>query len=288
MIRTILRPFRPVYRPATRTWAQFQDRLWLSKLGVVFPCFPRSGSTWLRFFLGSYAQQVFGLPSMPLFEGIEHRLPEFRGYPGPQMFFTHRPLDWRGQDPQDLRFENVVAPFRKKKVVILVRHPLDVMLSFYFHMAVKSTYYKGNLTNFVNDREIGLEKYFEFYSVWAKYISECRAVLVHRYEDAKSDPAGCGWRAIAFCGLPQDRGAFDEALERSSFERMQRLEASASPLAYRSSGLAVFGRSSATDAQTRHVREGRSGSYREHLPPAELERLRAVIAERMPPVYGYE
>src|SRR6185437_12016912 len=93
--------------------------------------YPKVGNTWLRVTLGRYMQKLAGLPELPLFElGDSHRLSKAVG-PAGAGYFTHAPLEWTTQTASELNCENVVRPFREQKVILLVRHPLDALVSFH-------------------------------------------------------------------------------------------------------------------------------------------------------------
>ena len=91
--------------------------------------YPKVGNTWLRLTLGRYVQRLADLPDLPLFEpGDFQRLAEAVGREGAG-YFTHAPLEWTTQTASELSHENVVRPFQRQKVLLLVRHPLDALVS---------------------------------------------------------------------------------------------------------------------------------------------------------------
>src|SRR5262249_44540364 len=151
---------------------------------------PKVGNTWLRVTLGRYVQKLAGLPDLPLFEpGDSQRLSKAVGSAGAG-YFTHAPLEWTTQTASELSYENVVRPFREQKVILLVRHPLDAVVSHYMHKSYKiegGRRFTGSLDDFVEDQILGLDKLLRFYEIWRGGRGEVRACLLWRYEDARRD-----------------------------------------------------------------------------------------------------
>ncbi|MFA7428602.1 MAG: sulfotransferase domain-containing protein [Rhodospirillaceae bacterium] len=254
----------------------------------TFICaYPKTGNTWTRVFLGRYAQTLWSLPEMPLFDQ-----PPVQPRPGmPKALFTHAPLEWDGQTSRALTTANVVTPFARGRVVVLVRHPLDTLLSSYMQLRtqVKSHNFSGTFTDFVDDPNWGLEKYLHYYNIWSMEKARTKAFLLQRYEDARVDPRAAFHRLIDFLGMPLDAAAFDDALAFSDFSSMQAMEKSGRGPVYKSSGLNIF----ASDETTRqseeglHVRKGKVSGYIEHLDAAARERFEDIIRRRLPAEYGY-
>src|SRR4051812_39593534 len=103
-------------------------------IDVYFVGFPKTGNTWLRFMLGCYLQDSLELKAAPLFDEFDG-LGRAKSNPGvPRMTFTHAPPTWSDQTPADLDRRTVVEPFVGRKVVLLVRHPHDVLVSLWHQM----------------------------------------------------------------------------------------------------------------------------------------------------------
>lgn len=132
--------------------------------------YPKTGNTWTRILLGSYVRSLHNLPELPLFDPVEMAELKSRGYDGPTGIFTHQPLEWSDQDSGELTFQNVIAPFLEQKVILLVRHPLDTLVSSFMHWKHRSTpQYSGTLRDFVSDPVFGLDKLLRFYQLWADH-----------------------------------------------------------------------------------------------------------------------
>ena len=119
---------------------------------LYFIGYPKTGNTWLRYMLGRYVQLLCGLPDLPLFDATDHmgRCKSF--CVGSAMQFTHRPLLWHEQRANDLNYQNVIQPFHGKRVALLIRHPLDTLVSHWMQRKHRGKEnYAGSLPEFLED-----------------------------------------------------------------------------------------------------------------------------------------
>jgi hypothetical protein len=252
--------------------------------------YPKVGNTWLRVTLGRYVQKLAGLPDLPLFEpGDALRLSKAAG-PAAAGYFTHAPLEWTTQTASELSYENVVRPFREKKVILLVRHPLDAVVSHYMHKSYKiedGTRFTGSLDDFVEDRILGLDKLLKFYEIWREGINRVRACSLWRYEDARRDPLNNLLQIARFLNLPMDHSAAKDAVNFSSFENMKSIESSGASFAFKSSGFQVFGGGDRSEPNAFHVRNGQIGEYKTKFGPDRSLKYERVVSARLSEFFGY-
>lgn len=266
------------------------ERATEQQLSFVAVGYPKVGNTWLRVMLGRYVQKLADLPELPLFElGDCLRLSKAIG-PAGAGYFTHAPLEWTTQTASELNFENVVRPFRKQKVILLVRHPLDAVVSHYMHNSYKieeGGRFTGSLDDFAEDEVLGLDKFLKFYEVWREGLGEVRACLLWRYEDARRVPLNSLQQIVHFLDLPMDQAAAKEAVDFSSFEKMKRIESSGASFAYKSSGFEVFGGGDRSEPNAFHVRNGRVGDYKTKFSPDRLPVYERTVSERLSDFFSY-
>lgn len=246
--------------------------------------FPKTGTTWLRFLLGAYAREVHGLEAAPLFDDAPS-IRRSRHALVPRLRFTHGPLRWEGQIASDLSAANVVLPYRGVRTVLVVRHPIDVLVSHWHHAAERTPrLFDGSLTAFIDDPVFGMDKLLRFHQIWAPRVGG-RLVHLVRYEDLRTSPAEGAAAVLRHLGLPVDWRAVSRAVEETSFDAMRRVEEQQPELRYRG-GAPVF--SPHADAgEPRHVRRGVVGGYRDELDGTVAARLEARVAKELPIVFGY-
>jgi hypothetical protein len=253
----------------------------------VFVGYPKTGSTWVRFMVGRYVQLISGGEKLPLFDHVDKHGDGESAGAGPPMYFTHEPLRWESQTAADLNEDNTVGIFAGKRVVLLVRHPLDALVSSWHQATRKVGTFDGDLEAFVADPVYGLDKFLRFYGLWAPGVS-AGSVHLLRYEDLRADPAGGLRGLLDFLDLAPEPDAIAQAVEFGSFDSMKRMEAEDKAPVYESSGLGVFATGDRSDPDAFHVRRGVVGGYREYLSAESSEHQLDLIRARMDPVYGYE
>jgi hypothetical protein len=206
------------------------------------------------------------------------------------MTFTHEPLEWGSQTAQDLTSANVVEPFRGKRVVLLVRHPLDTLVSSWHQARLRADPpYEGDVRSFVEQPVHGLEKLLRFYRIWEDAHRAGFPVALFRYEDARRDAAAQLEHILRFVGVDKpEPAAVGAAVERASFSNMQAMERSGREPRYKSSGLGIFATGDRSVPDAFHVRRGEVGGYRDDLPPDLVPGYERRVAESMAGWYGYK
>ena len=231
--------------------------------------YPKVGNTWLRLTLGRYLQDIAGLPKIPLFDPGEFTALESKLGVNGLGYFTHDPLRWHNQTASDLTYENTVAPFKRPKVILLTRHPLDVAVSHYMHVKYKlpaAQAYPGTIEEFIYDPVFGLQKLFRFYELWRDYQDRVSSVFLWRYERARANPLEGLERLVRFLQWPYYERAAESAVEYASFDNMKRMEYEGEAIVYSSSGFNIFGDGDRENPNAFHVRKGEIGGFRHELP----------------------
>lgn len=157
--------------------------------------------------------------------------------------------------------------------VYLVRNPLDVAVSFAHHMgasiddAIEQMGLAG-LETPVTDKSV-----YEVYGSWSQNVASWtarphRAVCVLRYEDLLDEPFGTFARLARHLMLRPTPEQMDEAIARSSFERLRAQEA-------------AKGFREKPDSAERFFREGKAGQWRKALSRRQVRRIVEAHGEAM-------
>jgi len=246
---------------------------------MVACAYPKTGNTWMRYFLGQYVANLLRLETPPLFD-IRSAEPGV-----PSLVFTHFPLTWQTQTAGDLTEASVTAPFRERRVILLVRSPLDVLVSHYKQQRnlIATSAFSGTLEDFAWDPVFGIEKLTRYYSLWAAANCLAQNILVVRYEDLHRNPRAGFLRVLKFLSVQFDETAFQSALRASSFPAMKALEASGRAPTYPSSGMSLFASEFKVEGgESLHVRQGQVGAFVREFDPLVLEGLRAYVEQEFP------
>lgn len=247
----------------------------------ISPSFPKTGNTWVRYLLGQYFMRIYQLESLPLFDSGESFT-----YPGPKGHFTHGVLTWETQSAADLCFKNAVLPFLEQKVILLIRHPLDILVSHYMH-ALRINSYQLELIDFINDPVWGGKKLEKYFSLWAPTLSRENVFPLY-YEALREDTYSNLRQLIAFLELPWNDKFALESIADASFSSMQKLEKSGNQIQYQSSGESIFGcEQDPANPERYHVRKGKVFGYKDYLSDDQLLQAKATV-KTMCNQYGYK
>jgi Sulfotransferase domain len=255
---------------------------------LYFVGYPKTGNTWLMYMLGRYLQLFCDLPHFPLFDTADHLGRCERACVGPRLQFTHRPLLWDRQRAEHLNYQSVIRPFEGKRIVLIIRNPLDTLVSFWMQRRYRGARdYSGTLVDFLESPIFGLEKFFGFYGLWFNHRDRVKDFKLLRYEDMRSDSQSGLVELLNFLEIPVQGGVLQQALADSAFESMKKVEASGEAPILKLSGYSIFGAADRSNPNAFHVRRGKVGGFRDYLGEEDAERLLTLIDRRLPSFYGY-
>jgi hypothetical protein len=180
--------------------------------------YPRSGNTWTRFLIGNLVHP----DGKVSFSNIEKLIPDtsrqsnktLKRTPRPRLIKTHEYFD-----------------HRYPKTIYIVRDPRDVVLSLY-NFQRKYRHYEDSypLERYVDDfvsRRLSSESWGTWGENVASWFYTCKdkdTFLLLRYEDMVKHTAAELARIAVFLGIDPEPGRLQNAIERSSRDRMRELE----------------------------------------------------------------
>jgi hypothetical protein len=178
--------------------------------------YPKSGNTWVRFLLANLLHPKARVG----FDNINLLLPApgvsskrfLRNLPRPRILKSHEPFD--------VRF---------RKVIYLVRDPRDVAVSEY-HFDLKKRYIDPTLSledfvkRFIAGQTAGYGSWWEHAAGWIAARHGNPNFLLVRYEDLLTDSVAETARIAEFLNIDADQERLNAAVERSSADRMRKLE----------------------------------------------------------------
>jgi hypothetical protein len=221
--------------------------------------YPKSGNTWVRFLLANllYPDETVG------FSNINRLLPApgvsskrfLRNLPRPRILKSHEPFD--------VRF---------RKVIYLVRDPRDVAVSEY-HFDLKKRYIDSDIsleqfvTRFIAGQTSSYGSWWEHAASWIAARQGNPAFLLVRYEDLLADSIRETARIAEFLGIQAGPERLKDAVERSSADRMRKLEQQQSD---------QWTGTKNTRKEIPFVRAATSGGWKEILPRHSAEEIEAA------------
>ncbi len=282
MIGLLPDPSRIALRRAIRDRIERQ-RLKHADLTVI--AHPKSGSTWLRFQLARVYQRKFGLPEsvIPRIERYHRLNPAIPRLHMAGYQYIARVIARPAPD----------AELAGKSAIFLLRHPLDVIVSLYFHIQ-KHALHERKLFNdwpldlagmpmidFALHSHWGLYETIGFYNGCARHAAQMPRALFLRYEDMRHDPARELSAILSFAGAEMSAEDAAEAAEFTSFEKLRAAERNN---AFESARLRP---GDPDDPESFKVRRAKVFGYRDYFTADQCEELEAIVASELDPRLGY-
>jgi len=282
MIGLLPDPSRVALRRAIRNRVERQ-RLKSADLTVI--AHPKSGSTWLRFQLARVYQRKFGLP--------ESVIPHIERYPRLNPAIPRLHMAGYQYIAGVIARPAPDAELAKKFAIFLLRHPLDVIVSLYFHIQ-KHALHERKLFNdwpldlsgvpmidFALHSHWGLRETIGFYNGCARHAAAMPGAHIVRYEDMRHDPARELSAILGFAGAGMTAEDAAEAAQFTSFERLRAAERNN---AFDSARLRP---GDPDDPESFKVRRAKVFGYRDYFDPGECRELEAIIDKELDPAVGY-
>ena len=254
----------------------------LSGGDAIILSIPKSGRTWLRAFLCAYFCKRFGL-EFTLRPG-RYALPGF-----PRIVFSHDMFEHRTKgDRWDRIRGKYLVPRRelnRAKIILLARDPRDCFVSLYLQLtrrdpnAVKLR--QKTVGEMLRDEKFGMRAIVDTMNNWLKEFSHRDNFTLVRYEALRASPEERFRDLLAHLGESSpDPSIFQQALEFSRFENMQKLEAAG---AFDSN---ILHPGDVRDPESFKVRRGKVGGYREYL-SAEDQKFAEAALTKLDRRFGY-
>lgn len=178
--------------------------------------YPKSGSAWFGFLLGNINLLMSGIDRRLTFFGGEDVIPSLElsrhipeistNFPGFRMIHSHA-----AYNP------------KYRKVILLVRNPVDVMASHY-RFAVDLGQFSGDIREFVDHPSLGIAAWVSHTEGWldgARAEGPRFSLCLVKYEELRNDPIAVLREIYLLMGFELPDKVITTAVERSSFAAMQ-------------------------------------------------------------------
>jgi hypothetical protein len=234
--------------------------------------YPRSGNTWTRFLIANLVHPNEDVT----FTNIERLIPDTSSQSSRALKRTPRPRIIKTHEYFDHRYG---------KVIYIVRDPRDVALSYYdFQRKYRQIDDQYPLENYVDDF-VGGRLISKGWGTWGENVASWIStrgkspnfLLVH-YEGMTADTSRELARIAQFLGIEASSSLLDNAIARSTADRMRELEKA-------QSGKWVATKNHRQDIP--FIRSAKSGGWREQLPERSIAQIESKWGELMSSL-GYE
>src|SRR5215470_10477412 len=291
---TALSPFPATNKPSARSRFSLVNSRWtrrnfssrareLSGGDAIILSVPKSGRTWLRAFLCVYFCKRVGLE-------FTLRPDRYHEQRIPRLVFSHDIFEHRTKgDRWDRVRGKYLVPRRelkRAKIILLARDPRDCFVSLYLQLTRRDPNASAELrqktaSEMLRDEKFGMRAIISTMNHWLHEFSERDNFILVRYEALRAAPAEHFRDLLGVLGEPlPDATTFQEALEFSRFENMQKLEAAGT---FDSN---ILHPGDVRDPESFKVRRGKVGGYREYL-SARDQQFSAAVMKELHPRFGY-
>jgi len=258
----------------------------LDETDIAIVSYPKCGRTWLCVMMSRACQLTFDLPVDQLlkfdnYHRLDNNVPKF--------LFTH-----------DDYLEDIVLKSRttdlyaNTKTIFLVRHPIDTVVSYYFHWKHRWGMEKRilhrfplddriELFDFMTRRNAGLPRLIVFLNRWAAGLRKIPDIHLVRYEDMHRDPVGILADIFDFSGMSINTNVLRQAADDGSFDNIRKMEISG---AYSDGGSKL----KAVDPQnfsSFKARRGKVEGYLDYFSSQQIALLEEYYQTRLDPYFGY-
>lgn len=251
----------------------------ITKADSLIISYPKCGRTWLRLQLAKALIEDFGLDVTDTATLEIERFPEFERKI-PRIEFSH------DDNPHWKLTEDLItdkSAYRDKKVILLLRDPRDVIVSYYFQYTKRGdkklandVSFTGSVDDFAFHKIGGLANIVRFYNAWCAAAKTMPGVLFVKYEDMHSRPLETLRAITSHIGLANlDEAHLQTAVDYCEFEQMRRYEETNK---FKNSRLY---NDQPSDPEAFKTRKGVIGGYREYLSEATIERINAYLADNL-------
>lgn len=240
--------------------------------------YPKSGRTWLRVLLAKSFALHFNIDRQIVFDPDETA--KLVGSRVPRLYFDH------GESATNTLLNSrargkLFSRYRYKKVILLVRDPRDVLVSYWFHRT-KRLGEQYELSDFIRHSLWGIDRIIEFMNGWYNHMDLPASLLLVRYEDMQNDACKTLRSILQFLGLANVSDAvYFEASEYASFNNMRRLSLNE----FRN--IEILKSKNVNDTETYKVRRGKVGGYVDYLSTEDIKYLNDKIKRDLNPYFGY-
>ena len=228
--------------------------LWIKPNDVVLALFPKTGSTWVRFFLFNLLTITERDGKTVTIDDMNAEMPEFGHTSLFQKWqFKSCPRIIKSHRPKNRLLDGL-------NTVLVVRDPRDVVVSFYHYAnAKKELGYSGTVKEVLHHPEMGLEYFFHQYNSWRS-----QAGLVLRYEDLRNDGFTQFKKLVEYLKITATDSEIQLALERSDLNAMRVAQENSVEFKKKFSNGFIFARSGQS-AQWKDLFDAEDVAYWERL-----------------------
>ena len=184
--------------------------------------YPKSGRTWLREILVRYLDSIDKLNDSKQPLNINFSVKGVNKL----IIFYHHYGEWAPMPKKkgDCKIDSKIK--EAKRIIFLTRSPRSILASSWHHLTSREKIYNRSKQEFVNDKNLGINKITEFYNFWLKIEKDNENISFLSYEQLHKDTYFFMKTLISNFGIELNDAKLIESIQYSSFHNMQKRELS--------------------------------------------------------------
>lgn len=259
--------------------------------------YPKSGNTWLRAFLAQYllaGEDSVNFDAINRVSSGDCSAPSYAELAGRDpaklpldayLKVRHAHLARIASGGAPAYFIKTHAPHVKfgplwlnpprmtRQAIYLVRHPLDMLVSYADHWGISAEDAATQIASKNNQVPANEKTVAQYLGTWSEHVESWSRtrdfpVLVLKYEDLLANPEKAFTKVLKHIEAPVDKTVLKAAVAATRFDRLSALEAS--------QGFPERGPS-----QDRFFRQGKAGNWRDTVSPETVEKVAADHGQTM-------
>lgn len=164
--------------------------------------------------------------------------------------------------------------FSRHNVILLMRDPRDLIVSYYFEVTRREKIDKWNgISDFIRDDRFGISTVIQFYNMWCSNRNIVHRFLLIKYEDLKKDCRAELKKLLKFVGIRPHRRWVTSAVRYGSFDSMRKIEDTGQiekVVGIGSKGVSLRPGDS-SDPESYKTRRGKVGGYVDYLSTEDID-----------------
>jgi len=222
------------------------------KIDSYIVSYPKCGRTWLYNILSLYSKKINSQNNVN-----DRKLIKFNDT---LVKFTHDSSDPSPYPIKPIKYKN--KDLINKKKIILLRDPREVIVSHWYHLNFREKTFKKNISEFINDKYLGIEKIISFYnflnlnSLNNSEIITYERLVNNTFEEIK--------KILYFLNLEINENLIKNCISDCSFDKLQKKE---------------MEETKNKDVKTMKFRKGLHGNFNDDLSKDDLIKINSKIKD---------
>jgi hypothetical protein len=255
----------------------------INDVDVYLISYPNSGRTWFRLLIGKALCERYGLDEDLILD--TKLLSESAAIL--KTTFTHDCSlvdndSYKYYSSKEMFFNK--SRYSGKNIILLIRDPRDVMVSYFFQQTKRDNNYQGNISEFIRSDKFGIVKLLRFNSLVIDNQKYFKKFLILSYEQAYTDTVESLRKTLEFMDVQDlSTNVLESAVRFSEFQNMKKLEKSNYFSGYRGSQQMMPRK--VEDNDSFKTRKGKIGGYVDHLNSDDIEYINTKVLEANLSIY---